>query len=103
MFGLLDRDIIIIREVMNAFPQISEAVIFGSRAMGNYKIGSDVDIAVIGNEITRDIIIRLSGILNEEKGTPYFFDILDYNKINNDELKKHIDENGKVIYDRKVV
>ena len=48
MFGLLDRDIKYIIKALEQHDEIEKAVIFGSRAMGNYKKGSDVDIAIIG-------------------------------------------------------
>ncbi|WP_204226487.1 nucleotidyltransferase domain-containing protein [Clostridium botulinum] len=52
MFGLLERDIKYINEVLDKFEEIEKAIIFGSRAMGNYKKGSDVDIAIIGKNVT---------------------------------------------------
>ena len=49
MCGLLDRDIKYIRKALEKYDEIEKAVIFGSRAMGNYKKGSDVDIAIDGD------------------------------------------------------
>lgn len=43
MFGLLDRDIEYIKDAISKFETIEKAIIFGSRAMGNYKKGSDVE------------------------------------------------------------
>lgn len=47
MFGLLDRDIKYILEVISKFDEIERVVVFRSRAMGNYKKGSDVDMDVM--------------------------------------------------------
>ena len=47
MFGLLDRDIKYIIKALEQHDEIEKAIIFGSRAMGNYKKGSDVDIACL--------------------------------------------------------
>ena len=47
-FGLRPQDLTEIIEMIRQFPDIEEAVIFGSRAKGNYKKGSDVDIAIKG-------------------------------------------------------
>ena len=44
MFGLKDSDIETLRDVLRAFPGIEEAVIFGSRAMGNYRRGSEAGL-----------------------------------------------------------
>jgi predicted nucleotidyltransferase len=100
MFGLIDRDIEYIQRGLRKFEEINKAVIFGSRALGNYKKGSDVDIAIIGEGITSKTIYRLDDLLNEEYPLPYFFDILHYEDISNTNLKEHIDKYGKVIYSK---
>ena len=76
MYGLLERDLQWIEKAIAKYPEIEEAVIFGSRAMGNYKKGSDVDLAVKGARIDRRIINRLSDDLNEEYPLPRFFDVV---------------------------
>lgn len=98
MFGLLDRDIKYIIEAIKKYPEIEEAIVFGSRAIGNYKKGSDIDLALKGANVTRKTVRRLSDELNEEYPLPYFFDVIDYNSINKEELKEHIDSMGKKIY-----
>ena len=64
----------------------------------NYKKGSDIDLALIGKNITNDILYDVSDYLNEVYPIPYFFDIVHYDNISNVNLKKHIDDYGKVIY-----
>lgn len=98
MFGLLERDLKYILEAANKYSEIEEVIIFGSRAMGNYKKGSDVDIALKGEYVNRKIVYKLSDDLNEEYPLPYFFDVVNYNDISNEELKRHIDDVGKTIY-----
>ena len=98
MFGLLQRDMDYIKECILEFPEIEAVIIFGSRAIGNYKKGSDVDLAIIGKEASRDTIIKLSDGLNERYPLPYFFDVLDYKEIDNDKLKEHIDSEGKMLF-----
>lgn len=66
--------------------------------MGNYKNGSDVDIVVLGELISNNTILKLNDYLNEIYPLPYFFDIINYNSITNENLKKHIDIEGKIIY-----
>lgn len=100
MYGLLDKDIAYIIDALIKFPKIEKAVIFGSRAIGNYKKGADIDLAIVGGEITEDILHELYDYLNEVYPIPYFFDIVHYNYISNENLKKHIDDLGKVIYKR---
>ena len=98
MYGLLERDLKFIFEAVSNYLEIEEVIIFGSRAMGNYKKGSDIDIALKGQDISRKIVSRLSDDLSEEYPLPYFFDVLNYNDISNEELRKHIDTVGKSIY-----
>lgn len=98
MYGLLDRDLKYIKEAVKRYPEIDEVIIFGSRAMGNYKKGSDVDIALKGQAVNRKTAIRLADDLNEKYPLPYFFDVINYNDISNEELKKHIDIVGKTIF-----
>ena len=95
MFGLLQRDLEYILRAINKFNKIEKAIVFGSRAMGNYKPGSDVDIAIKGKNMDRKVVSQLSDLLNEEYPLPYFFDIVDYNDITNTALKEHINKEGR--------
>lgn len=97
MYGLMDRDLKYIIEVLSSYPEVEEGLIFGSRALGNYKAGSDVDLSLKG-KLSSSILTQISRRLNEEYPLPYFFDILDYTSISNDALIKHIDSYGKTIY-----
>lgn len=73
-------------------------MIFGSRSKGNYKPGSDVDIAVCGEEITLDTLSSLHAMLEEQGPLPYFIDVVDYTHLEHKELKEHIDRVGQVIW-----
>ena len=97
-FGLLKRDFDFITKALITLPEIEKAVIFGSRAMGNYKKGSDIDIAIFGDKTTSNTITRLSASINQELPIPYFVDVIDYNTISNIKLKEHIEQEGKIIY-----
>ena len=101
MFGLLDRDIMYINKALEKHSEIEKAIIFWSRAMGNYKKGSDVDIAIIGKDVNRRIIYNVDDCLNEVYPLPYFFDIIQYNEITNKNLIDHINNEGKIIYTKK--
>ena len=97
-FGLLERDLKNILIGLKQFDKIEKAVIFGSRAMGNYKKASDIDIAVFGKDITFKILSKLNYKLNEELPIPYFIDTLHFETTKNENLKKHILQEGKVIF-----
>ena len=98
MFGLQESDIISIKYALENYPEIKEAYIFGSRAKGNYRKGSDVDIAVKGNNISFSDILTIAGYLNEDTFMPYHFDVLDYDSIQNQQLTEHIDRAGILFY-----
>jgi len=83
MFGLIDRDRKYINNAFAQFDEIEVGIIYGSRAMGNYKKGSDVDVAIKGSEITSKTLYQLSDLLNEEYPLPYFFDLIHYDDISN--------------------
>lgn len=99
-YGLLDRDIMHIIEAVQGFPEIYQLVLFGSRAKGNYKRGSDVDLAIKGTSVTYDTAVRLADVLNEEKPLPYFFDVVHYEAITEPRLIEHIDRVGVLLYSR---
>lgn len=100
--GLKGSDIEHIVKTIKSFSEIEKSVIFGSRAKGNYKLGSDVDIAICGEGITFDILTALHSALEEESPMPYFFDIVDYTHSNHKELKEHIERVGIVIYEKNI-
>ncbi len=96
-FGLRLTDLQTIIQVVSDFPQIEQLIIFGSRAKGTFKQGSDVDLALKGNGIDLKTTLKIGSILNEETAMPYFFDVLDYDAIENNELRDHIDRVGTIL------
>lgn len=101
-FGLKEFDLSYIIKKVSEFNEIEKAVIFGSRAKGNYKAGSDIDIAIMGDKVNFHVMSKLHSLLEDQGPLPYLFDIIDYTHLNHDELKAHIDRVGKVIYEKTV-
>lgn len=66
--------------------------------MGNFKPGSDVDIALKGKLMTDTVAWEVAIELNEHSPLPYKFDVLAYPCLTNLSLSEHIDQHGKVIY-----
>lgn len=97
-YGLSERDWELILHALHRFPEIDRAVLFGSRALGTNEAGSDVDLAVIGEQMTHETVAGLSDLLNEVTPLPYMFDICDYGAITNPDLKQQIDKSGQEIY-----
>jgi len=75
---------------------IEEAILFGSRARGNYKQTSDIDIAIKLRENSSKIYDIRDELLKQN--IIYTFDIIDYDKINNEKLKENIYAEGKTIF-----
>ncbi len=101
MHGLKDSDLVVIREILGRFPDVESATVYGSRALGTQKPGSDVDIALIGKDVSRNTVIQVSALLNEESPLPYHFDVTNYHTIKNTQLKEHIDRVGWLFYNKK--
>jgi predicted nucleotidyltransferase len=100
LFGLKREDIQNIIAVIQKYAEVEEAVIFGSRAKGNYKVSSDIDIALKGIHISHKTTGSISYTLNEETLMPYQFDVLNYHTLSNADLQKHINRVGISFYKR---
>lgn len=100
-FGLRQQDLQEIAGILGRFPAVEEAILFGSRAKGNFKKGSDIDIAIKGQGIHHEVVNSIAFLLNEESAAPYFFDIIHYDDISEKELLEHIHRVGICIYKRK--
>jgi len=88
-------------DLYNAFKNckaIDSVYLFGSRAIGNFDRGSDIDLAILGETINAETISTLATQLNEDSNLPYFIDLVNYSEIENEELKAHIDRVGLRIY-----
>lgn len=100
-FGLHEGDLEAIRKVLADFPGIVSVKLFGSRAKGTYRNGSDVDLALYGNPaIGRNLVLEVSQVLNEETLLPYHFDVVDYASLESVALREHIDRIGIQIHPR---
>lgn len=97
-FGLTEKTYELLIKTLNSYNEIEKVCVFGSRAIGNYKNGSDVDVCIYGKSVTERTISKLNIELNENLPIPYYFDIIYYDNIENNGLKEHIDKEGKILY-----
>lgn len=97
MFNLSESDLSYILKIIRKYPEIHEVLIFGSRAKGNDKKTSDIDLALKGDAL-ETVALKVSGELNDEGPLPYKVDVIYYEAISNDNLKDHIDRVGIKIY-----
>ena len=98
-YGLSSNDISLINSVFAVHPKVREVIIFGSRAMGNYKPGSDIDLAIIGQGIQFDDILQLHADL-ENLGLLNQFDLQRFDAIEDPSVLDHIRRVGKPFYNK---
>lgn len=96
-YGISAHDLISITQVFAAYPQVQQAILFGSRAMGNYKPGSDIDLALTGNGLSFNKMLDISIDL-ENLGMLYTFDLQNMDTITDPNVKAQIIKNGQLIY-----
>ena len=91
--GISNNDIESIIRILKKCPKINNAVLFGSRAKGTYSNGSDIDIALKGENIVLSDILDIS-IELDKLLLPYKFDLIIFNRIKEEALKDHINRVG---------
>jgi predicted nucleotidyltransferase len=99
-FGLSDKVIKQLQNIFSQYEDIEKVTIYGSRAKGNYRKGSDIDLVFYGNNLNQKIIYSIEEDI-EELYLPYLFDIAIFSHIKNKELIEHIQRVGKIFYERK--
>ena len=100
MFGLSDKTVNDIKNIFSKYEQVEKVVIYGSRAKGNYRKGSDIDLSFFGENVNRSILFEIEENI-EELYLPYLFDMSIYKQIDNQNLIEHINRVGKVFYAKK--
>lgn len=98
-FGLSAETVAKIKSVLKQYPT-GEPIIYGSRAKGTYRPGSDIDLVFKGGSLDAVQLGRLYLQL-EDLNLPYTFDLSIYEEINNPELLAHIDRVGHALYETK--
>ncbi|MDO5054256.1 nucleotidyltransferase domain-containing protein [Pasteurella oralis] len=98
-FGLSQRNIKIIIDILAKYPEIESAIIYGSRAKGNYRIGSDIDLTFKGKNLTDKTLSRIWHDL-DDSDSPYLFDLSIYHHLTHQPFIDHIDRVGKIFYQR---
>lgn len=96
--GLSEQDLQKLCHVFERYPQVSKVILYGSRAKGNFKRGSDIDITILGHmdgQTFGRLLTDLDDLL-----LPYQIDLSLYDQVQNAELKSHIDRVGQVLYER---
>ena len=98
-YGLTDTTIAKIHAVFARFPEIEKAVLYGSRAKGNFKTGSDIDLTLFGQALTSDLRSKIAWEL-DDLSLPYTIDLSLFHELNHAELREHIERVGVAFYER---
>lgn len=97
--GLTSETVERIRSVLRQFPEVEEAVLYGSRAKGNRKPGSDIDLTLSGAQLNPAILARLDHQLDDLL-LPYRIDLSIRARITHRDLTDHIQRIGIVLYEK---
>jgi predicted nucleotidyltransferase len=93
-FGLSQNTINKMQGVFAKYPEIQEVVIYGSRANGKFRPGSDIDLTLKGEDIELTTLLKIENEIDELL-LPYKVDLSIYDKINSEAVKEHINRVGQ--------
>jgi predicted nucleotidyltransferase len=99
LFGLPATVIESLKNVFAVNNKVEEVRIYGSRAKGTYRPGSDIDLTLLGNALQWNDL-QATELAIDELDLPYKVDLSLYALIDNRDLREHIDQAGKVFYSR---
>ena len=96
----MDKNLISsIVKAITEYKDPEKIVVFGSRATGNYKRTSDIDIAIWGKGWSDKDVNIVKHNLDEVVKTPLKIDVLNIYAVKKDKLKQNISKEGKIIYE----
>ena len=99
--GLSESVVRRICSVFSRYPQVVEAILYGSRAKGTYRNGSDIDLTLCGGE---DLTLRVRHRIADELDDlllPYTIDLSILRDINDPDVLQHIERIGVALYERR--
>ena len=99
LYGLNEETLQSLINIFKSYPQISRVILYGSRAKGNYRKGSDIDFTLYGEGLTSELMYQVDERI-DELYLPYKVDISVFNHLDNKDLIEHINRVGKVFYRR---
>jgi predicted nucleotidyltransferase len=99
IFGLKPSAIEKIKAVFSGHPEVERVILYGSRAKGNFRPGSDIDLTICGEAVTLSQLFRIEQELDELL-LPYKIDLSLLHKIDTPELLEHIKRVGKIFYEK---
>jgi len=98
--GLSSETVSKICTVFSRYPIIERAILYGSRAKGTYKKGSDIDLTLLGAGLTQHDLFRISDDI-DDLFLPYMIDLSRFETLTLESLQDHIQRVGIVFYEKK--
>ena len=99
-YGLKNETVTKIKHILAQHEEVEEAILYGSRAMGNYRPGSDIDLTFTGEKLNLKLLNKISLDLDDLL-LPYTFDLSIFHHITNPDLIAHIERVRKFFYKKK--
>lgn len=97
LFGLTIEEITAMQGVFSNFEEVEKVIVYGSRAKGNHKPYSDIDMTLVGQNISDHTVTEIDFALDDLL-MPYKIDLSIFSKINNNDLIVEINAFGKELY-----
>jgi predicted nucleotidyltransferase len=88
-YGLNERDMQTITDILSRYIHVKKALLFGSRAKGMFHSGSDIDIAIVDENIDYQTIRKIKSDFSDSS-LPYNVDLVNFSSLTNSSLKEHI-------------
>ncbi len=98
-YGLKESYIQQIQSIFAEYSAIEKAILYGSRAKGNYRKGSDIDLTLVGQTLDFNLLIKIENKLDDLL-LPYNIDLSILHKIENLDLIEHIERVGTIFYEK---
>lgn len=97
--GLAAATVASIHQVLARHSEVESAILYGSRAKGNFKAGSDIDLTLLGDKLNSIVLGRIDEELDDLL-LPYEFDLSIFNRITHADLLDHIRRVGVPFYEK---
>lgn len=102
LFGLKSSDIDAIQAILKTHPNVDQVHIYGSRAKGNFKPGSDIDLCLFGSKLDLSELLQIDQEIDDLL-LPYKCDLSLFDAIDHQSLKTHILDAGQLFYEKRAL
>lgn len=97
-YGLTEGELSALTTLFAKYTTIEQVILYGSRAKGNFRANSDIDITLVGENVDRSTLNSLYTEIDDLL-LAYQFDISIFHQLSNPDLVEAIEKTGKLIYE----